>query len=282
MSHFEIASISLQGDRSNNQDRCAIFSANNCWLLLTADGLGGHPKGEVAAQITLNVCQQMFDRSLKPIRSPAAFMRACIQNAHQAILEYGNRRHPAITPRTTLVLALIQHEKCYWSHVGDSRFYLLRDAEIMSRSKDHSVAETMGSLPPGSVDPRQKINRNVVTRCLGGERAPPQSPMGPAASLKEGDTIILSSDGFWGQLEQQQIIDTLTGVFPLRKALQLLANTAVKQGSPYSDNVTSVALQWPGSRTQVSNNKAQPGQDADLETAIDHLSRLIDRNLGSL
>lgn len=278
MTRFETANISLQGDRGNNQDRCAVFSANSCWLLLMADGLGGHPKGEVAAQIALNVCRQMFDRSFKPIQSPAQFMRACIQNAHQAILEYGDRQHPAIQPRTTLVLALIQHGKCYWSHVGDSRFYLVRDAEIVSRSRDHSIAEVMEDLPK-SVNPKYKINPNAVTRCLGGERVPPHSPMGPATTIKTGDTIILSSDGFWAQLEQQQIIDTLTGVFPLRKAVHLLANTAVKQGHPHSDNVTAVAFQWPRSRAEILNPGKKAGDNTELDTAIDHLSQLIDRKL---
>ncbi len=278
MSRLETTSISLQGDRSNNQDRCAVFNADNCWLLLLADGLGGHPKGEVAAQITLNVCRQMFDRSLKPIQSPTRFMRACVQNAHQGILEYGGRQHPAITPRTTLVLALIQNEKCYWSHVGDSRFYLIRNGEIVSRSRDHSVAKILEDLPE-SVDNEHNINRNAVTRCLGGERTPPHSPMGPVSTIIAGDTIILSSDGFWAQLEQQQIIDTLTGVFPLRKAVHLLANTAIKQGRPHSDNVTAIAFQWSRSRSETLNIRAVTDKDSSLETAIDHLSNLIDRNL---
>lgn len=276
---LETANISLQGDRANNQDRCAVFKANNCWLLLLADGLGGHPKGEVAAQIALNVCRQMFERSFKPIQSPARFLRACTQKAHQSILEYGDHQHPAIAPRTTLVLALIQNEKCYWSHVGDSRFYLIRDANIVSRSKDHSVAAVMDTL--SSSNSMQPVNRNAVTRCLGGERISPNSPMGPVVSLKEGDTIVLSSDGFWSQLEQKQIIDTMSGVFPLHKAVHMLVNTAVKQGFPHSDNVTATAFQWTGRRSRLMKSMQQPGQDSDLESAIDHLSELIDRKLES-
>ncbi|WP_419631382.1 PP2C family protein-serine/threonine phosphatase, partial [Thiolapillus sp.] len=124
---METARISLQGDRSNNQDRCAIFNYGQSCLMVLADGLGGHPRGEVAAQIMLNVCEQLFTKTPKPISSPQFFFHHCVAHAHKLINQYGQSQDPVITPRTTVVMALIQDGNCYWSYAGDSRFYLLRD-----------------------------------------------------------------------------------------------------------------------------------------------------------
>ena len=46
---YETAKCSLLGNRKINQDRCLILEAPDAILLALADGMGGHPRGEVAA-----------------------------------------------------------------------------------------------------------------------------------------------------------------------------------------------------------------------------------------
>ena len=75
---FEAAKASLTGDRSCNQDRCLVLSSGETLLLGLADGLGGHPRGEVAAQLLIDVCEAMFRQAQKPLRDPELFMLQCI------------------------------------------------------------------------------------------------------------------------------------------------------------------------------------------------------------
>lgn len=273
MIRFETAKISLQGNRGNNQDRCAIYSANNTYFLVLADGLGGHPKGEVAAQILLNICQQMFSRTLKPIQAPEQFMHACIQQAHQAILDYGNRQRPKIAPRSTAVLAIVQNGLCYWSHVGDSRFYLIRGKEVIAQTRDHSLAELINNLPEAEITNPEVVNKNSITRCLGGDATPPMPTLGSATHLDPGDYLLLCSDGLWAQLESEEIKQAFSGKKSLRVELIALAEQAERNATPRSDNVSALALHW--TIDDIKSDTIDPAKDEDLDAAIEHLTELI-------
>lgn len=282
INHIETAEASLQGNRGNNQDRCAVISSRDTLLLVLADGLGGHPKGEVAAQILVNVSRQLFSRIFKPIQAPEQFMKACLQQAHKAILEYGSRQRPPITPRTTAVLAVIQNGMAYWAHVGDSRFYLFRDSIALAQTRDHSLAQLASVLPETERSPLQNVNRNAVTRCLGGQRMPPTATLGAPSSLSPGDCIILCSDGLWGQLKDKDIIDALESTLSFQGRISRLAQQAAKAGSPQSDNVTIVGAHWPRGNedTTAGEDSTQTAFDRDLDAAVDHLLGLIDKPPG--
>ena len=128
---FEAAKGSLTGDRATNQDRCLFLSSGETALLCLADGLGGHPRGEVAAQLLLDATEAVFRQSEKPLTDPERFMLRCIGKAHQAILRFGRRQSPPIAPRTTAVIAVVQGGFAYWCHVGDSRLYLIRNGRVV-------------------------------------------------------------------------------------------------------------------------------------------------------
>ena len=40
---------------------------------------------------------------------------------------------------TTLTAAFANKNKVYWAHIGDSRLYLFRDAELYQITNDHTI-----------------------------------------------------------------------------------------------------------------------------------------------
>jgi serine/threonine protein phosphatase PrpC len=235
---FAAAKASLIGARESNQDRCFFLDSGDSVLLGLADGLGGHPRGEVAAQLLQDVCEAQFRRVGKPIDDPAQFMLHCIGRAHQAIRRFGGRQQPPIVPRTTAVLAVIQHGTAHWTHVGDSRLYFIRGGQVVSRTRDHAhVQFVRQSADEG---PRARAS---LTRCLGGMTEPPTITCGSPTELQPGDALLLCSDGLWGQVRT----DALVSLFAdhgetLQSRLPRLLEQAAAM--PQSDNVTAVALQW--------------------------------------
>lgn len=237
---FVAARASAIGERDCNQDRCFFLDGGDSILLGLGDGLGGHPRGEIAAQLLQDVCENLFRQAAKPITDPERFMLQCIGKAHHAIRRFGDRQQPPVAPRTTAVLALIQDGVAHWSHVGDSRLYLIRNGRLISRTRDHAhVQFVRDSAEHG---PRAHTS---LTRCLGGLAEPPTTTCGPATALQAGDVLLLCSDGLWGQLDPRLLLsafaadsDTLPERLP-----QLVTQAA---GRPQSDNVTAVALQWRG------------------------------------
>lgn len=237
------ATASRIGDRKQNQDRVTILDQQDTVLLVLADGLGGRPGGELAAETLMTIAREKFNQQTFPIKEPMGFMQELLELAHKTIVAEGKRQNPPITPGTTAVLCLMQQGHAWWTHVGDSRLYLFRGGEMVERTQDHSVVENMmagGTLTSENCNGHPL--RNVVTRCLGMSDNPPSVTLSQKTPLKTGDIMLLCSDGFWEPLGEKTM---LRGLFEgkLQDALNDMAERAEKINSPQSDNVSAIALQ---------------------------------------
>jgi serine/threonine protein phosphatase PrpC len=233
--------LSLVGDRPDNQDRCTVLKYGDTIVLALADGLGGHPRGEVAAQMFVDICESRLQRAELPLPDPLAFIDACMRHANDAAIAYGERQRPRICPRSTAVICVLQHGAAWWGHIGDSRLYFMRHGEVLVRTRDHSRTQAARQADGGIA------SGTGITRCLGGYDQPPAVSMGTPTALQAGDTLLLCSDGLWGQLPHDELLHLFTGA-DLRAGL--LAAVERAAGHPHSDNITAVALRWgPRSRT---------------------------------
>ncbi len=245
MSNTKVAQATRQGDRKINQDRFISIEAEGSILLGLADGMGGHPKGEVAAQILIDTCKTFFYRTDKPIHSPREFLHRLLQKAHENVTTFGLDHNPPIKPRTTAVVALIQEGMVRWAHAGDSRLYLFRNGKTLHRTVDHSYVQHLedhGLISPDSLGTHPQ--RNYVTRCLGGNISSPEITVNRAVRLKDGDTIMLCSDGLWSRSEEKEMIGLTSSDMPLNQAIEKLVQDAAENAAPESDNVSAIALRW--------------------------------------
>lgn len=265
-SDYRLAQVSLTGDREQNQDRCTCLHRGENILLVLADGLGGHPRGETAAQLLIDTATRLFEQQTGRINDPRGFLEDCMQQAHRAIVHFGDKQSPPITPRTTAVLALVLEGRAYWGHVGDSRLYLLRNGTIQHVTDDHSL------------NADDDANRGAITRCLGGAAVFPKPSWGRPTWLQPGDILLLCSDGFWDQLEQSRLAAGLSDQDELQPGLTALADEAVAGGAQRSDNVTAVALHWHPAPQKQGKSFNDPEQ---LDAAVEHLQQLIKRYPGS-
>lgn len=277
---YQTGQASLVGNRRGNQDRCALLESEGTLLMVLGDGMGGHPKGEVAAQILIDVCRRELDHAVKPIPDPGAFLAGALKEAHDAIRFYGLQQAPQIDPRTTAVIVLIQQGMVHWTHAGDSRFYLFREGRLLTRTRDHSYVERLHQQ--GILSRQQLENhpqRNYVTRCLGGNSSLPKAALGKQI-LAPGDNLLLCSDGLWGSLDEELMIDALFSAMALEEATAALAEEAAQSAYPDSDNVTLIALRidalpTPGRPPQDTAASRKP-PDAELDQAIAELQSAID------
>lgn len=232
---LELVRVSLKGDRKLNQDRSLALTKGNDTLLALADGLGGHPRGEVAAQLLMDTCEHLFRSADHPVQDPLALLSGCLERAHHAIVRFGMGQQPPIAPRTTGVVCLVQDEQAWWCHVGDSRLYLFRDGQLIERTRDHAKRRKHAHKPAG---------RHTITRCLGGLNLPPDLTESGPTGLYPGDTVLLASDGFWGQFDAKELGRRLYRPGELGENLRPLADEARQSARPRSDNTTVVAMRW--------------------------------------
>jgi serine/threonine protein phosphatase PrpC len=143
------------------------------------------------------------------------------------------------TPRTTLVAAIVQGTSATWVHCGDSRLYVVRDGELLTRTRDHSYLEQQSGAGVVRLD---RINRNILFTCLGSPTKPVFDVTGPV-TLQQGDKIMLCSDGLWGSLADIDIVRHLS-TQSVSDAVPDLVEAALRNGGDHSDNVTVIALEW--------------------------------------
>ena len=239
---FSVFQISRKGGREKNEDRMGYCYTKGSCLFLLADGMGGHPEGEVASQMTLQVISALYQKAAQPeIEDVKAFFNMAILQAHRQILRYAAERGLMDTPRTTVVACIVQDGAANWAHCGDSRLYLVREGELLARTRDHSYLEQHHSSKPGIAIPAN-FNRNVLYTCLGSPSKPVFDLSG-SVPLQQGDRILLCSDGLWGNLEDADITYHL-GQGAVGVAVPELVDRALIKGGAKSDNVTVIAMEW--------------------------------------
>ncbi|MEZ5497824.1 MAG: PP2C family serine/threonine-protein phosphatase [Steroidobacteraceae bacterium] len=244
----EYAEISLIGSRERNEDRVAVAVAEEAALLLVADGMGGHADGARAAELTQKTLIEAFWHTPLPAFDPIGFLHLTLGAAHEAVVSYGRDRPMEQRPRATCAVCLVQRGNAYWSHVGDSRVYLIRGGAIVARTRDHSHVENL--LREGVIVPAQAAAhpmRNFVESCIGGETLLPQMSTSGRRKLEPGDVLLACTDGLWGSLKDEDVAASFaTTDIALAKQLGGLAKRAVEANGASSDNTSAVVMRWLG------------------------------------
>ena len=239
---FSVYQVSRKGGREKNEDRMGYCYTRDSGLFALADGMGGHPEGEVAAQLALQTLASMFQRDAKPtLKDPTRFLNEAIVAGHHELLRYATQKALIDTPRTTVVACVLQGKAAYWAHCGDSRLYLVRGNKLIARTRDHSYSELQDTLSQ-VVPIGERFNRNVLFTCLGSPGKPVVDTVGPLL-LQAGDRVLLCSDGLWGNVSDAVVAEQLAQ-HPISDAVPELVETALRNGGPKSDNVTVIAMEW--------------------------------------
>src|SRR5678809_1262981 len=185
--------------RAYQQDQVQILPharVPGCVMGVLADGMGGKSGGRKAADQVILTAQQLFERYAPNRDDPTEALKQLVLEAHLMI------KLTAITseeePHSTIAAFLISPTReCEYVHAGDSRIYHFRQAEMVSRSIDHSYVQRL-------VDERQISEEeanshpqsNLLTGCLGTFQDPPLSPIS-RRSMCFCDSVLSCSDGLW-------------------------------------------------------------------------------------
>jgi serine/threonine protein phosphatase PrpC len=239
---FSVYQVSRKGGREKNEDRMGYCYTRDSGLFALADGMGGHPEGEVAAQLALQTLAALFQRDARPeLKEPLRFLQEAIMAGHHQLLRYATQKALIDTPRTTVVACVLQGNAAYWAHCGDSRLYLVRGNKLVARTRDHSYSELQETLSR-VVPIADRLNRNVLFTCLGSPGKPVVDTVGPLL-LHSGDRLLLCSDGLWGTVSDAVITEQLARQ-PISEAVPELVEQALRNGGAKCDNVSVLAVEW--------------------------------------
>lgn len=221
-------------------------TSRNVGIYAVADGMGGHQYGEVASKVAVNcIASTLLEQLVLPYLNPPlsqhqnsllATLREAILKAHQEI------HQKASGGGTTLTCCLIFANTLSIAHIGDSRaYYIGENGELKLFTRDHSLVKRLVEL--GQISEQEAQNhpqRNVLYRALG--QTDPIEADVFSLPLPTDGYLLVCSDGLWGVLSENLIIQTIRQSNHPQEACNRLVQLANDAGGP--DNISVILVKF--------------------------------------
>lgn len=233
--------------RNHNED--AFLALPDDGIFVVADGVGGRACGEVAAAMVVeafsDAAPRLRDRVLAYANAPGLDTRNDVLAAIDEVLQVASRRiyeraeaEGRVGMTTTVVSAVLAAGTAFVAHVGDSRSYLVRDAQIRQLTEDHSmVNELVRTGKMTYEEARASRHRHVITRAVG--LYPNVQPSLAAVDLLPGDRVLLCTDGLSDVVAPELMCEAGSGA-DIETGVDVLLQAALDRGGP--DNITVLLL----------------------------------------
>jgi serine/threonine protein phosphatase PrpC len=243
-------------------------------LALLADGVGGVANGDIASRLAAETALAAFKES-NPEATPAAVARQMFDAAAAKVFQAAQEKGRMAT---TLLASIYRHDKVTIAHVGDSRAYLVRGGKIKRLTTDHSYTALQVKL--GLLLERNAMtspNRSTLTRSIGYE------PMChfdlSTEALLKGDIILQCSDGLYGFILDDEILEAAVKYHPGEACKRLIALAEKRQ---VSDNVSVQIIQvWDVDHAQpahpaISKTEGRSGNELGVGAVLDERFEITD------
>ncbi len=237
ISSFSVTDIGKK--RKLNQD--FVYTSNEPVgnlpnVFIVADGMGGHNAGDYASKCTV----QTMVREIKGCfeKSPIRILSKAICVANDRIRRKAREDESLTGMGTTVVAATCLGKYLQVANVGDSRLYIIND-DIRQITRDHSLVEEMVRM--GGIDreaAKHHPDKNIITRAIGARDTIEIDFF--YEELKDGDIVLLCSDGLTNMLEDEEIGRILKGAGSLEERAEKLIEAANNNGG--KDNIAVIII----------------------------------------
>ena len=199
--------------------------------------MGGHNAGDYASKVTVETMLAEMQSSFE--KNPTLIFRRAIEEANELIRRRAGEDKKLEGMGTTVVVASCMGRFLQVANVGDSRLYVV-NREIRQITRDHSLVEEMvrmGGLD--RADARNHPDKNIITRAVGAEDH--VEPDFFTVELREGDTVLMCSDGLTNMLEDEEIRMIISGARDLVEKAERLVEAANANGG--RDNISVILIE---------------------------------------
>lgn len=211
-------------------------------VFAVADGVGGHPAGEVASALALEALAELDERADLTGSDLGAALADAVRAGNRRVYEEAEANPERSGMGTTLTAAAVGDGRVFLAHVGDSRAYLLRhdEAELHRLTVDHTPVEQ--AMMAGELSPHEAEHhpmRHMLERVVGTEPEITVDVADPVA-LTGGDRLLVCSDGLTEAAGEDEIARLLAESDDPESTADALIDAALAGGGP--DNVTVVVV----------------------------------------
>lgn len=238
-----IIKTDLGNVRTNNEDAASFFRVSNeqllqekGYLMLVADGMGGHLAGEVASQMAVDVISETYYKVSSKSRDQA--LADCFREANAKIFKLASAEDKYHGMGTTCTALVVAGRNIYYAHAGDSRAYIYQKSGISRITEDHTyVQELVNRGEITANEAATHAQRNILTNAMGTKPDLRVDAGKFPKPLEETDRLMICSDGLYDYLTDEEIGEML-GNKTLEEAADQFIQLAKKRGG--LDNITVV------------------------------------------
>ncbi len=252
--------------RTNNEDIGRFFRMadedvikQKGYLLVVADGMGGHEAGEVASRIAAETVSEYYFNSEAGLGIEKSLSKS-LTAANKRIynMSAANKMYKGMG--TTCTCIALVGDSIYFGHVGDSRAYLIKSNKTIEQiTTDHTyVQELVNSGEITQEEAAHHPKRNILTNAMGTKPDTMVDTGMHPAKFGEHDRILLCSDGLYEYIKDEEMVSILLN-HDLHEAASIFIGEAKKRGG--HDNITVVLAE----RNSKANSPEQ-GNYSQKET----------------
>lgn len=209
-------------------------------LLVIADGMGGYEGGAIASQLVVSSFAGVYQQADDTI-SPLQILQAGVAAALNELKQSAAQNSSLARMGSTVVAAVIKGSSIYLINVGDSRAYLVNEKAIRQISYDHSlVGEQLRQGLITEAEVRSHPRRNVLSMSISAQREN-VTTFTDVFEWRQGDRLVLCSDGLWGPVTEAQIQAAVMEFHPQQAAERLVYLANTNQGP---DNISVIVARY--------------------------------------
>jgi PPM family protein phosphatase len=239
-----VVKTDLGNVRTNNEDAGSFVKMNDDikirekgYLLLVADGMGGHNAGEVASRMAVDIItEEYFKQDAHPDKEKA--LARAFHAANKKIYDRAASNDSCKGMGTTCTALVVAGESIYYAHAGDSRAYLLKKQEIKQITEDHTYVQEL--VKKGDITPEQAADhpqRNILTNAMGTKPLVKVDAGLYDLSFDLADRLLVCSDGLYDYFNDAEIGQAMQ-YESLQQSADFLVAEAKRRGG--KDNITVV------------------------------------------
>ena len=229
--------------RSHNEDSVTIIkNSSDEFLMMVADGMGGHRAGEVASSMVVTHIGSRFAElsSIGTKLDAVSWLNENINEINNNIIKYTEEHPDSSGMGTTVVIALLTKEFLMFANIGDSRGYVLKGDKLHQITKDHTLVNLL--VESGELSAEEAVNhpkKNVLMKALGSSDKQ-ELDIFEIPDMKF-DAILLASDGLSNMLTKDQIEKVLleSDINEETKLIKLITKCNARGGT---DNISLAYL----------------------------------------
>ena len=198
-SDFRTQYISEEGQKLTNRDYFGFVEMDDYACYVLADSLDG----EVEANSAKFVVESLIRSFVEAPSMKEGKLKHNMNQAHRELLKHRGGMHL----KASVTMVVTDYRKLLCCHVGNSRFYLLRNGRVLVRTRDQSLTENLLKEERITLDQAAAHEERNNLYSFLGERGQPEILITKKIGLEAGDIFALFTRGAWESFGEEEFLE---------------------------------------------------------------------------